>query len=125
MRDTYARHHFINDEQYSRDEPINAPLQTPFSQKHWDMSGRNMTEIRINLTRIDTNNAARRVDDQAGKQDKKAEENDERPRLRRTLMPSRRVLERRERQRALNERIRDTYFDRINGNFFPMEQVEE
>ena len=84
-----------------------------------------MTEIRINLTRIDTNHAARRVDDQAGKQDKKAEENDERPRLRRTMMPSRKVLERRERQRALNERIRDTYFDRINGNFFPMEQVEE
>ena len=84
-----------------------------------------MTEIRINLTRVDTKHAARRINDQAEKQDDKAEESNERPRLRRTLMPSRRVLERRERQRALNERIRDTYFDRINGNFFPMEQVEE
>ena len=89
------------------------------------MSGRNTTEIRINLTRIDTDRAARKPDDRTGKQEEKTEENDERPRLRRTMMPSRRVLERRERQRALNERIRDTYFDRINGNFFPMEQVEE
>ena len=50
---------------------------------------------------------------------------EERPRLRRTKMPSARVLERRERQRAMNERIRDTFFDRINGNFFPKEQIEE
>ena len=50
---------------------------------------------------------------------------EERPRLRRTRMPSARVLERRERQRAMNERIRDTFFDRINGNFFPKEQIEE
>ena len=50
---------------------------------------------------------------------------EERPRLRRTRMPSAKVLERRERQRALNERIRDTFFDRINGNFFPKEQIEE
>ena len=57
--------------------------------------------------------------------DEKTEETDQRPRLRRTRMPPIRVLERRERQRALNERIRDTYFDRINGNFFPMEQIEE
>ena len=40
-------------------------------------------------------------------------------------MPSAKVLERRERQRALNERIRDNYFDRINGNLFPKEQIEE
>ena len=52
-------------------------------------------------------------------------EEEERPRLRRTKMPSAKVLERRERQRALNERIRDNYFDRINGNFFPKEQIEE
>ena len=50
---------------------------------------------------------------------------EERPRLRRTRMPSAKVLERRERQRALNERIRDTFFDRINGNFFPKEQIDE
>ena len=50
---------------------------------------------------------------------------EERPRMRRTKMPSARVLERRERQRAMNERIRDTFFDRINGNFFPKEQIEE
>ena len=52
-------------------------------------------------------------------------EDDEPPRLRRTKMPSAKVLERRERQRAMNERIGDTFFDRINGNFFPKEQIEE
>ena len=89
------------------------------------MPGHQTTEIKIRLTRIDTEAAARRTNDRIEQHEEETEEKNERPRLRRTMMPSRRTLERRERQRALNERIRDTYFDRINGNFFPMEQIEE
>ena len=76
-------------------------------------------ELRLRIERIDHELEQRRD------QEESVEETIRRPRLRRTLMPSARVLERRERQRALNERIRDTCYDRINGNFFPMEQIEE
>ena len=89
------------------------------------MPGHPSNEIQIRLTRIDRNRTPQRTEDRDERSKEATEEKDERPKLRRTIMPSRRVLERRERQRALNERIRDTYYDRINGNFFPMEQIEE
>ena len=100
-------------------------MQDPQRQRHLMEQTTYDTEIQIRLRRIENAQPTRTSPEQREQQEEKNEEIDQRPRLRRTRIPPTRVLERRERQRALNERIRDTYFDRINGNFLPMEQIEE
>jgi len=80
---------------------------------------------RILIQRIENYQGGNGTNEQSHQPEDAPNEVNERPRLRRTKMPSARVLERRERQRAMNERIRDTFFDRINGNFFPRDQIEE
>ena len=90
-----------------------------------DTQKRQDLQLRINLRRIDVNLTTNRDEERNERTGEELVEETDRPRLRRTRIPPTRVLERRERQRALNERIRDTYYDRINGNYFPMEQIEE
>ena len=100
-------------------------MQDPQRQRHLIEENTYDTGIQIRLRRIENAQPTRTSPEQREQPEEKNEEIDQRPRLRRTRIPPIRVLERRERQRALNERIRDTYFDRINGNFLPMEQIEE
>ena len=82
-------------------------------------------ELRIHLQRISGDRTTEYTNQQGTKTEEGTDGQTQRPRMRRTRIPPIKVLERRERQRALNERIRDTYYDRINGNYFPMEQIEE
>ena len=120
------------------DTSISARKRTVMNHRKEDLNRKNPTEETESDTedtqRIHPQIRIQRIDDAQKRNDKNKSAyqtiasttgEEERPRLRRTKMPSARVLERRERQRAMNERIRDTFFDRINGNFFPRDQIEE
>ena len=99
--------------------------RTPAENSHFEVTNNNETYPRIRIRRIDDDHKKKDAAIRDHQTSATTTGDEERPRLRRTRMPSAKVLERRERQRALNERIRDTFFDRINGNFFPREQIEE